>query len=80
MNQQIQVIDGFEYDHGKSALKVQCIAFGALIDCYIVEVEFSASHQFYQNNQFDIEEKIINLVENEDFNTQGNVEIHASNL
>lgn len=80
LNQHIQVIDGFDYIEEKSALKIQSIAGGALINCYVMGINCVDSEKVYQALQFDIEEKIIELIENEDFNSQGEIEISVSQL
>ncbi|GAB2697794.1 hypothetical protein Q4574_19990 [Aliiglaciecola sp. 3_MG-2023] len=80
MNQAIQIIDGFEYDLQYEGLKILAINSGALINCYITEVNQDEAEGFYALHQFDAEEHLSSLIEQERFNHNGDIVLSKSEL
>ncbi|MEP4888689.1 MAG: DUF1488 domain-containing protein [Aliiglaciecola sp.] len=80
MNQAIQIVDGFEYDQQYQGLKILAMNSGALVNCYISEVSFDEAEGFYALHQFDVEEHLISLIEQESFNHNGDIVISKSEL
>ncbi len=80
MNQAIQIVDGFEYDERYNGLKIIAINNGALVNCYITEVTQQEAEAFYALHQFDFEEHISLLIEQEEFNQNGDIAFSKSEL
>ncbi|WP_343862494.1 hypothetical protein [Aliiglaciecola litoralis] len=78
MNQQVQILDGFEYVEQLRALKLIALAAGQLISCYVDEVAEHNAQSFYQKHQFDIEELLIEQIELERWTESGEVRILSS--
>ena len=52
---------------------------GQLIDCFITGVSQNDAQTYYQQNQFDIEEYLIELIENETWDEEGAIRVaHTS--
>ena len=80
MNQSIQVLDGFTYIDAQQAMRMEAMSAGQLITCYISDIEKAASSAFYDSNQFDIEEALVDLIEDQGWNEQGEVWISALDI
>lgn len=80
LNQSIQILDGFEYDDVRGELKVLAIAGGQMLDCYIRDVSSGDAKDFYTKFHFDIEESLIELIESEKWNENGEVELSAREM
>jgi hypothetical protein len=75
LNQQIQVFDGFEYLAFMQAIKIVASSAGQLINCFIFGLSDAQAHGFYAEYQFDIEEYIIEQIEHERWNDNGEIHI-----
>jgi hypothetical protein len=61
LNQAIQIQDGFQYIVERNALCVEALVMGEIIKCYIILNQYDAN-TFYQEYQFDIEDKLTELL------------------
>ncbi len=72
MNQAIQFVDRYEYMPERKALKFDAIVSGLIISCFIqhngIEVD-----NFFNVNRFDLEELATEQIENENYNSQGEI-------
>ncbi|WP_339768413.1 hypothetical protein [uncultured Paraglaciecola sp.] len=75
MNQAVQVQDGYSQD-GETMI-LQIIVSGLMMQCHINNLVVDDMALFYQHYQFDIEEHINDLVENEDWDVNGIIHINA---
>lgn len=73
MNQSIQVLDGFTYQTAQNVMVLEAISAGQLIKCFIKDISVGDIDLFYSEHQFDLEEKIIDLIDEEDWNEKGEV-------
>ena len=76
MNQQIQVQDGFELHSNQRDLIIKAYDGGMQITCVIEDIE-SDPQEFYLQAQFDLEEKLIELIENEQYDPRGVIHLSA---
>ncbi|WP_166422438.1 hypothetical protein [Paraglaciecola sp. 20A4] len=75
MNQAVQVQEGYSQD-GETMI-LQIIVSGLMMQCHINNLVVDDMALFYQHYQFDIEELINDLVENEDWDANGIIHIDA---
>tara|TARA_R110000744_G_scaffold253826_1_gene369527 strand:- start:759 stop:1001 length:243 start_codon:yes stop_codon:yes gene_type:complete len=75
VNQAVQVQDGYSQD-GETMI-LQIIVSGLMMQCHINNLVVDDMALFYQHYQFDIEEHINDLVENEDWDVNGIIHINA---
>ncbi|WP_158768193.1 hypothetical protein [Paraglaciecola sp. L1A13] len=75
MNQAVQVQEGYSQDDEMMILQV--IVSGLMMQCHINNLVVDDMALFYQNYQFDIEDHINDLVENEDWDVNGIIHINA---
>lgn len=68
MNQAIQVLDGCTYINSKNALKVDVMASGQMLACYIGGSDKDSLITLYNTKQFAIEEIIEENLKLEKFN------------
>lgn len=80
MNQSVQVLDGFTYQTSQNVLVLEAIAAGQLIRCFVEDISVVDIDSFYSEHQFDLEEKIIDLIDEEDWNEKGEVWFSANEL
>ena len=80
MNQTVQILDGFSYNQEKLAMEIKAFDGGQLIPCYVADVDEKHAAMFYEHHQFDIEESLVDLIEDEQWNENGEVWISAVDL
>lgn len=61
MNQAIQIQDGFSFVSASNAMCIDAFVMGEVIKCYIL-LEHHDAETFYRDYQFDIEDKLIELL------------------
>lgn len=79
MNQLIQIQDGFQYIAADNQLQITAHYGPQQINCYICDVCVGAE-RFYQQFQFDIEEALTDLLEQQAWNDNGEVFLSASDI
>ena len=80
MNQVTQVLDGFVYVSDKKALKLEVIAAGLILPCYLYGEQEQALIELYQSHQFDIEDIIESMVEKSETNIDGEIWLSAATV
>ena len=73
MNQAIQVLDGCIYIDAKNALKVDVMAQGQMLACYIQGSNKECLTTLYKSKQFEIEEIIEQELQQDKFNSDGEI-------
>jgi Zn-dependent alcohol dehydrogenase len=73
MNQAIQVLDGCAYIVAKDALKVDLIAAGQMLGCYISGSDVESLITLYNTKQFEIEEIIERKFDQDKVNEDGEI-------
>ncbi|KXI30004.1 DUF1488 family protein [Paraglaciecola hydrolytica] len=76
MNQAIQILDGAVYKEDKQSLEIQALNSGQLIYCYINGADTKTLLSLYANHQFNIEELLETLIENEQMDNEGQIHLH----
>jgi hypothetical protein len=71
MNQQVQILDGYVFSESKKALKIELVAAGQMLCCYLQGAEEKGLIDLYTLYQFEIEELIEQQVERDNINEQG---------
>lgn len=71
MNQAIQVLDGCSYIESKNALKLDIMASGQMLACYIGGANRDSLIKLYNTKQFEIEEIIEREFEQDNLNLDG---------
>jgi len=77
MNQAIQVLDGCNYIDAKKALKLDIMAAGQMLACYINGLDKESLIKLYKTKQFDIEEIIEREIEQDKVNLDGEIWLTA---
>jgi hypothetical protein len=77
MNQAIQVLDGCTYITLKNALKVDIMASGQMLACYIGGSDKQSLIELYNAKQFEIEEIIEENLKLDKFNSDGELWLTA---
>ena len=80
MNQSIQILDGAVYIANRHALQIQAIAHGQLIACYMSGADQQGLLELYAERQFDIEELLEALIEDECFDADGDIHLSVQQL
>lgn len=80
MNQAIQILDGAVYFSERQALKIQAIAHGQLIACYISGAGQQQLLKLYAERQFDIEELLETLIDEESFDANGDIHLNYEQI
>ena len=80
MNQSIQILDGYSFDAQKTALHMQALCAGMMLNCYVTGVKEAQAEAFYQDNLFELEERLTELLDEEDWNERGEVWLSASDI
>ncbi|GAC17113.1 hypothetical protein [Paraglaciecola arctica] len=78
MNQAIQVLDGCTYIGSKNALKVDIMASGQMLVCYIGGSDKESLIKLYNTKQFEIEEIIEKNLKQDKFNSDGELWLTAA--
>lgn len=73
----IQILDGYEYLPDRQALSIKAMVSGAMVDCIVLNVFKEDAESFYNSKQFDIEELLTQRIEDEEYNSRGEVECSA---
>ncbi len=79
MNQMIQVQDGFEVIEGKNGIQLSCYVGAELVAIHVFNIT-GEPKSFYLTHQFDIEEAITDLIENQAWNGVSPLELDAKSL
>tara|TARA_R110000868_G_scaffold245646_2_gene502260 strand:+ start:1956 stop:2201 length:246 start_codon:yes stop_codon:yes gene_type:complete len=80
VNQSIQILDGAVYAVDKKSLKIEAIFSGQLINCYINGADEETLLSIYASQQFDIEELLEKLIDDECFDSSGDIHLNAEQL
>lgn len=80
MNQSIQILDGAVYELVTNSLKIEAISAGQIVQCYISGADKETLLSLYANQQFDIEELLERLIEDECFDANGNIHLNSAQL
>lgn len=80
MNQAIQVFDGYTYIQAKNAIKVDFMASGEILVCYISGSDKTSLTKLYDTKQFEIEEIIEQAVEEDKCNSDGEIWLTAEEV
>jgi hypothetical protein len=80
MNQAVQVLDGCTYIDAKGALKVDIMAAGQMLVCYICGTGKESLFTLYNTKQFEIEELIERELEQDKLNSDGEVWLTAEEV
>tara|TARA_R110000772_G_scaffold96406_22_gene195061 strand:+ start:2121 stop:2363 length:243 start_codon:yes stop_codon:yes gene_type:complete len=78
VNQAVQMQDG--YRQVEETMVLQVIVSGMMMQCHISNLAIDDMPQFYQDYQFDIEERINERVEEEEWDESGIIHIHANTI
>tara|TARA_R110000744_G_scaffold305604_3_gene413944 strand:+ start:14644 stop:14886 length:243 start_codon:yes stop_codon:yes gene_type:complete len=78
VNQAVQIQDGFEILDDIMVIKL--IVSGLIMHCHVRGIAIGDMDEFYQANQFDLEEIISELVENEQWDENGVIHINAKSM
>lgn len=79
MNQQIQIQDGFELHSNQQDLIITAYDGGMQITCVIEDVE-NDPQAFYLQAQFDLEDRLVELMRDEAYDAQGILYLSARSL
>lgn len=80
MNQAVQVIDGCKYVKSKNAVKVDVMALGQMLVCYIGGLDKDSLIKLYYAKQFEIEELIEREVEQDNLNADDELWLTAEQV
>jgi hypothetical protein len=80
MNQATQVLDGCTYIGAKDALKVDVMAAGQMLVCYISGSDKESLTILYNTKQFEIEEIIEGEFEQDKVNVDGEIWLTAEEV
>jgi hypothetical protein len=80
MNQAFQVLDGCIYVDEKKALKVDVMANGQILACYISGSDKETLTTLYSSKQFEIEEIIEMVLEQDKENVDGEIWLTAEDV
>ena len=78
MNQAVQIQDGFEILDDIIVIKL--IVSGLIMHCHVCGIAIGDMDEYYQANQFDLEETISELVGNEQWDENGVIHINAKSM
>ena len=79
MNQSIQIQDGFETTDNDEII-ITALHMGNFIRCVIHSFEGNDAETFYEQYQFDIEEALFELIEQERFEANGDIRLNANDV
>ena len=80
MIQLIQVQDGYELSKDESSIILLAQHSGAVIKCFVHGLSKRDVDAFYQDMQFDLEELLIEKIENEQWDSNGEIHFDAEEL
>ncbi|MEP7705809.1 DUF1488 family protein [Paraglaciecola sp. 25GB23A] len=80
MNQAIQILDGATYVARLECLKIEGFYQGQLITCYIAGGDEKTLLAFYSDHQFDIEERLESLIEQQTFDEDGSIKLNVEQI
>jgi len=80
MNQAVQVLDGFTYVVSKKAIKVDIMAAGQMLACYICGANNESLTLLYNTKQFEIEEMIERELDQQKLNSDGEIWLTAEEV
>lgn len=80
MNQAIQVLDGCTYIDEKKAIKLDVMAQGQMLICYISGSDTESLTRLYNSKQFEIEEMIELALEQDKVNVDGEIWLTAKEV
>ena len=75
MNQAIQILDGTTYIAQYKSLQIEAIYQGQLLLCFLSGADKQTLLDFYASHQFDIEECLEAIIEQENFDDNGAVQL-----
>lgn len=73
MNQAIQVLDGYAFVDDLSAIKIEVMATGEILPCYISGASKESLAKLYSAKQFEIEELIAQELGMNNMNAKGEI-------
>jgi hypothetical protein len=76
VNQAIQILDGAVYVEHNQSLKLEALCHGQLITCYINGADKKTLLNLYTSHQFDIEELLESLIEDDEMDDEGKMYLH----
>ena len=79
MNQSIQIQDGFEMTDNNEII-ITALHLGSYIRCIVHSYTGKDAEAFYKQYQFDIEETLTELIEQERFEANGDIRLNASDI
>ena len=80
MNQAIQVLDGCTYIDAKNAIKLDIMAAGQMLACYVSGSDKEGLTTLYNTKQFEIEEMIERELEQGKLNVDGEILLTAKEV
>jgi hypothetical protein len=80
MNQAIQVLDGCTYIDAKNAIKLDIMAAGQILACYICGSDKEGLSKLYNTKQFEIEDIIERELEQDKLNIDGEIWLTAKEV
>jgi hypothetical protein len=80
MNQAIQILDGATYISQLESLKIEGLYQGQLITCYLAGGDEKKLLTFYSDHQFDIEERLESLIEQQSFDEDGSIKLNVDQI
>jgi hypothetical protein len=80
MNQAIQVLDGYTYIKLKKAIRVDVMAAGQILACYICGPDEESLTSLYKSKQFEIEELIEREFNQDKLNCDGEIWLTAKEV
>lgn len=78
MNQSVLFSDGFTYEVDKQAIVLDAQVSGQLIKCFITGIDFSGAPKVYDAFQFDFEEYLTELIEEQGIGLNGSLTVSFS--
>lgn len=78
MNQAVQVLDGYQILRDRRSLLINALVNGAMINCIVTDINPDNADEFYNTKQFDLEELLTVYIEEEKYNSRGEVECSAN--
>jgi hypothetical protein len=80
VNQAIQILDGASYIAQTQSLRIEALYQGQLIPCFLTGADEQTLLAFYASHQFDIEEHLEAIIEEENFDGNGAVQLTMSQV
>lgn len=80
MNQAIQILDGVTYLDKIQRLQIDALHNGQLIACFVYGADEKTLLNLYSQRQFDIEELLESLIEAEEFDSTGAIQVNIAQM